>query len=199
MKLSQKITRALGAVGVACGASLAVAEAASAQMMRDYSSLNPCPGIYYEAPFNTSTPSPEQCPPNAFTQQTGVNSQTIVDPASVSRPPLPEDRSDAIARVMPMNGMVDIRLTNNTNVGINYEVTGETQRYLIEGGESTVLRNITLPMTMTVVRTDDGWADVNVLSAEEGMIELGLDEDATPLDENQGVVRIQEDGQVFVN
>jgi hypothetical protein len=98
-----------------------------------------------------------------------------------------------------MNGMVDIRLTNNTNVGINYEVTGETQRYLIEGGESTVLRNITLPMTMTVVRTDDGWADVNVLSAEEGMIELGLDEDATPLDENQGVVRIQEDGQVFVN
>lgn len=199
MNFTQKITQTIGTVGVICGASIAVSESASAQTMRDYSALNPCPSIYYEAPFNTRTPSPAICPPNAYSQQTGVQADSVVDPYNVDRPPLPENRSDAIAYVMPMNGVVDIRLTNNTNVGINYEVTGETQRYLLEGGESTTLSNISVPATLTVVRTDDGWAEVNVLSTEDGMIEFGLDEDPTPLDDTQGAIRIQADGQVFVN
>ena len=118
-------------------------------------------------------------------------------PASV--PPLPEERSEPVAMVMPMDGQVSVMLKNNTNALITYEAVGHTQRRYLQGGEETTLQGLPLPLTLTMVRQDDGFIEVVPVTSESGMLEISLDEETEPLDENQGVVRIQEDGQVFVN
>lgn len=116
------------------------------------------------------------------------------------KPPLPENHSQAVANVMPMNGNVSVRLKNNTNAIITYEAVGYTQRRVLPGGQEIVLRNLPVPVTVTFVRQDDGFVEILPVSAStDGVLEVGLSEDASPLDSNQGVLRIQKDGQVFLN
>lgn len=115
------------------------------------------------------------------------------------QPPLPENRSQAIATIMPMDGLVSVRLKNNTNALVTYEAVGHTQRQALAGGKEIVLRNLPVPVTITMVRKDDGFVKVVPLSSKQGMLEVSLDEEKTPLDSNQGVLRIQRDGQVFLN
>ncbi len=116
------------------------------------------------------------------------------------KPPLPENRSQAVATVMPMNGTVSVKLKNNTNALVTYEAVGYTQRRVLAGGQETVLRNLPVPVTVTFVRQDKGFVEALPLSAsKDGVLEVGLKEDASPLDSNQGVLRIQRNGQVFLN
>lgn len=264
------IKNSIKLAGTICGSLFIglpmMAQSSLAQTAQTRASLNPCPRIYYEAPFNTSTLVPEGCAPNAISQQLGINQgnapagatlgdlagsgqitnqaapprpgifeqapytsqpgnnpsganltpQAIVPydapttaPGAVNppgtgltlpiQPPLPENRSQPVASIMPMNGMADVQLINNTNAIITYEVVGETQRRVLQGGEQAVLRNISLPATITAVRQDDGWLEMIPLRSEQGMLEVSLDEEATPLDSTQGVLQIQEDGQVYLN
>jgi hypothetical protein len=194
----------------------AIPLAASAQPISTLDQVNPCPGIYYEEPFNSRNIVPQGCTPNAATQriQTGVVSERPVmrdqgvftepltpapPPTGVTQPPLPEERSEPIAAVMPMNGMVSVKLKNNTNAPISYEAVGHTQRRFLAGGEEIVLQGLPTPVTVTMVRQDEGLLDVVPLSTSDaGMLEVSLDE-AMNLDDNQGVLRIQSDGQVFLN
>ena len=189
--------------------------AASAVPISTLDKVNPCPGIYYEEPFNSRNIVPQGCTPNTAIQrvQTGVVSERPVmrdqgvftepltpapPPAGVTQPPLPEERSEPIATVMPMNGMVSVKLKNNTNARISYEAIGHTQRRFLAGGEEIVLQ-IPTPVTVTMVRQDEGLLDVvPVSTSDTGMLELSLDE-ARNLDDNQGALRIQRDGQVFLN
>ncbi len=115
-------------------------------------------------------------------------------------PPLPENRSQAVANITPRNGSVSVKLKNNTNALVTYEAVGYTQRRTLPGGKETVLRNLPVPVTVTFTRQDDGFVEVMPMSAsKDGVLEVGLDEDANPRDSNQGVLRIQKDGQVFLN
>ncbi|OWY67920.1 hypothetical protein B7486_29180 [cyanobacterium TDX16] len=180
--------------------------------------LNPCPKIYYEEPFNSTRLAPEGCPPNAATRIVqGQGTPEAARPSATSAdpyyspglrdqtnppvtPPLPANRSQAVAKVMPMDGNVEVRVKNNTNAIVTYEAVGHTQRRVLQGGEQTVLRNLPVPVTVTFVRQDDGFVQVMPMSAsKDGMLEVALDEDANPRDRNQGVLRIQKDGQVFLN
>ncbi|AFZ30652.1 hypothetical protein Glo7428_2124 [Gloeocapsa sp. PCC 7428] len=117
------------------------------------------------------------------------------------QPPLPEERSEPVALLKPTGQQVSVRLKNNTNALVTYEVTGHTGRRYLPGGEEATLQNVPLPATITVVRQDDGFVKILPVTtdAEPGLLAVSLDEDATPLDDNQGVIRIQSDGQVFVN
>ncbi len=116
------------------------------------------------------------------------------------KPPLPENRSQAVAKVMPMNGAISVKLKNNTNAIVTYEAVGFTQRRVLPGGGEIVLRNLPVPVTVTFTRQDDGFVEVMPMSvSKDGVLEVGLDEDANPRDSNQGVLRIQKDGQVFLN
>ena len=189
--------------------------AASAVPVSTLDKVNPCPGIYYQEPFNSRNIVPQGCTPNTATQrvQTGVVSERPVmrdqgvftEPltpappsAGVTQPPLPEERSEPIATVMPMNGMVSVKLKNNTNTSISYEAIGHTQRRFLAGGEEIVLQ-VPTPVTVTMVRQDEGLLDVVPISTSDaGMLEVSLDE-ARNLDDNQGTLRIQRDGQVFLN
>ncbi|MBW4647889.1 MAG: hypothetical protein KME06_04205 [Kastovskya adunca ATA6-11-RM4] len=211
----QMSKKTLGIVKAICGSLIlgvpAIAFSATAQTLS--SKVNPCPGIYYQEPFNRVSIVPQGCPPNAATQrrQSGVvEGRTTpgaltdrVAPATsrtgVIQPPLPEERAPVVANVMPMNGMVSVKLKNNTNAIVSYEAVGHTQRRFLPGGEEVVLQNLPTPVTITMVRQDEGLLEVMPVSAsEQGLLEVGLDEETT-LDSNQGVLRIQRDGQVFLN
>jgi hypothetical protein len=186
---------------------LAIAPVASAQT---YPTLNPCPGIYYEEPFNRTHAVPSGCPPNAATQrliETGEQQdRALPSPTGPSegstplQPPLPENRANAAATIALVNNSFDVQLSNNTNALVSYEVIGQTQRRYLQAGEEVLLQGIPAPATITFVRQDNGFVEAMPLSsAQPGLLTVSLDEDASPLDQTQGVLRIQDDGQVFLN
>lgn len=212
-----KLQKKVGAIGAICGSLLiglpTIPLAASAKpVARAYG----CPGIYYEEPFNSTSLVPSGCPLNAATERLrplNISDGTVTErevlinqlldftppPGGVVRPPLPEARSNAIARVMPMDGKVDVKLKNNTNAIISYEAIGYTKRKFIPGGEEIVLQDLPTPVTITTVRQDGGLTDLTPVSTSQpGMLEISLDE-SRKLDDNAGALRIQRDGQVFLN
>ncbi|XPM57100.2 MAG: hypothetical protein EDM05_003735 [Leptolyngbya sp. IPPAS B-1204] len=197
--------------GTLAGSTLASLAALIALPKAVASPLNPCPGIYYEEPFNNTRISPQGCPPNAATQ--GLTPSEAQTPATLPnrtipleagptplQPPLPENRAEPVATVALSNNSFDVRLTNRTNALVTFEVVGQTQRRYLEGGQEVILQGISAPATITFVRQDDGFVEVVPISTSEpGLLAVQLDEDASPLDANQGVLRIQQDGQVFLN
>lgn len=184
----------------------ATIQEASAQRFFTLDKVNPCPGIYYEEPFNSTRMVPQGCPPNAAsprdqasqlmnTQRTPVTSPS----GNLIQPPLPEVRSDVVARIQPTNGTVDVRLKNNTDAVVSYQAIGHTDRRYMSGGEEVILQNLPTPVTITAVRQDEGWLKMMPISVDEtGQLEVMFEQETT-LDSNQGVLRIQEDGQVLVN
>lgn len=167
------------------------------------SSLNPCPRIYYEAPFNRRVLSPQGCPPNKARQlrePSSVMTETKIPSLSDRpiQPPLPEGRRAAIAKVQPKAQQVSVKLTNQLSSPVTYQVVGETSPRTLEGGKSVKLLNLPLPTTITTVRKDGGLMAIKARSAEVGMLEVMLNVETT-LGDTQGVVRIQQDGQVLAN
>ncbi|MEQ9551021.1 MAG: hypothetical protein RIM23_15595 [Coleofasciculus sp. G3-WIS-01] len=204
-----KKTGLLGAIFSGVLISLpATIQEASAQGFFTLDKVNPCPGIYYEEPFNSTRMVPQGCPQNAAPQRgqggqfTPNRQRTPVTSPSgnLIQPPLPEVRSEPVARIQPTNGTVDVRLKNNTNAVVSYQAIGHTDRRYMSGGEEVILQNLPTPITITAVRQDDGLLQMMPVSAngETGQLEVTFEEETT-LNSNQGVLRIQEDGQVFVN
>ena len=92
-----------------------------------------------------------------------------------------------------------MKLKNNTNAFISYQALGYTERRFLVAGEEIILRDLPTPVTITTVRQDKGLLDVVPISTSEGgMLEVSLDE-STNLADNLGALRIQTDGQVFLN
>ncbi|MEG3976448.1 hypothetical protein QT970_17765 [Microcoleus sp. herbarium8] len=166
--------------------------------------LNSCPRIYYEEPFNTNVRVPQGCAPNTANQrlnqqELGQNMVPPARPTNVTQPPLPERRQTPIATVMPMAGKVSVKLTNSTNSPISYQAIGHTESRMLARGAEIVLQNLPTPVTVTMVRVDGGLLKVIPMSSsEKGMLEVSIDETSN-FDGNQGVLRIQPDGQVFLN
>lgn len=178
-----------------------------------------CPNIFYREPFTSRVSAPKGCSPTEYQQllrgterdDLGVGDsdqvdtleelQTSITPGGTvpsAAPPLPADRSDAIAIVSPVDSQLAISLMNDTGATVTYEVIGDTQRRTLMMGESAMLQGIPLPATIIVVRQDSGLLDISASSSEAGMLEISLMREAS-LDDTQGVIRVQEDGQVFVN
>lgn len=182
-----------------------------------------CPNIFYQEPFTSRVSAPEGCPPTEYQQllrgtqrgdlgvgdsdqastleelqNSSLATRTMGGAIPSASPPLPEDRSDAIAMVSPVDSQLAISLVNDTGTTVTYELVGDTQRRMLMMGESAMLQGVSLPATITVTREDNGLLDIIASSSEAGMLEVSLMPEAS-LDDTQGVIRIQEDGQVFVN
>ncbi|WP_414585697.1 hypothetical protein [Scytonema sp. PCC 10023] len=173
------------------------------------SKLNPCPTIFYEEPHNSRVLVPQGCPPNTATFRLSGQGGVVVKPRILVQPqglpvnrqpiPYPESRQDPIATVMPTAGTVNVRLKNNTNARITYQAIAHTQPRILPGREEIVLQDLPTPVTITMVREHGGLVKVMPLSkSDSGVLAVSLDEKTTP-DNNQGVLRIQRDGQVFLN
>jgi hypothetical protein len=188
-----------------------------------------CPNTYYQEPYNSNTIVPRGCPANTITQQRMIQGRLSANYAVVVRqialpiypyrgasnpnrivayrsvgnsvsPSLPSTKGNAIANVvLNPNGTVDVQLTNKTNATIAFEVIGHTQRRYLSGGQFTLLQGIPTPSTITFVRQDNGFVEVIPVSSSQGLLALDLDEDLNPLDNNQGAISIQRNGQVSFN
>lgn len=193
---------------ITLGSVASVGAAVVAATAAPTSSLNPCPGIYYEEPHNSKRIVPQGCAPNAATRL--LNEQTQLPmmtpaPTQMSLPssPLSQDEQDkqdkqlAIATLALQSGKVNVHLKNTTNTSITYQAIGDTQPRTLTGGSEVMLQGLSAPMTLTFLRPDGGLVNVRPMtSSEPGMLELMLNE-AVGLNNSQTTVRIQSSGQVL--
>ncbi|MBF2075051.1 MAG: hypothetical protein IGS50_15010 [Synechococcales cyanobacterium C42_A2020_086] len=175
------------------------------------SPLNPCPGIYYEEPFNSTRIVPPGCPANAATQRIGASDGAMPSPEAVSpgaptaptgsvpvQPPLPETQQPISAIVTPMDGVVTVRLVNATNTVVMYQVLGETQQRMLEASSEATLQRLPLPVNMTFVRPDGGFVTVTPQAGAAGTLDVTLNE-AANFDVSRSALNIQNDGSVILN
>lgn len=185
-------------------------------------SLNPRPSIFNEAPYNrTQTPvspspdipvspttpgttPPSPCPPTAPSATTpptplpSIPPSSTPAPGSVTQPPLPEQQQAPIARVMPVDGRVNIRLTNTTNAVVFYQVIGNTEQRSLAGKSEVTLRDLPAPVSLTFSRQDRGLLRPTLSATSMGLLEVTLDA-TTDLAEDRTTIRVQQDGAVLVN
>ncbi|MFQ4142017.1 hypothetical protein [Chlorogloeopsis sp. ULAP02] len=218
--MNKTFRKSAGLVGAIGGGLLiglpAIPYAAMAQQqssIRSGSQVNPCPSIFYEEPHNSRVLVPQGCPPNALTQrmqpqatapalEAGVQQVEPGTPGTSTavpvQPPLPQTQQAPIATVTPTDGRVNVRIKNNTNAVVAYEVIGHTGKRLLSGRDEVVLRDLPVAVTITAVRQDQGFLKFTPTESESGLLELSLDEQTTATN-NQGAIRIQENGSVFLN
>lgn len=152
------------------------------------SSLNPRPSIFNEPPYNRSQ----------STSPTDSNAAPITEPTpGAITPPLPEQQTPS-AIATPVDGKINIKLTNTTNAVVSYQVIGDTNQRFLSGDSNVTLQNIKTPVTVTFRRQDNGLLKVNPQATSEGLLEVTLDE-ATSLNEDNTTMRIQQDGKVLLN
>ncbi|BAZ68623.1 MAG: hypothetical protein KME28_17035 [Pelatocladus maniniholoensis HA4357-MV3] len=183
-----------------------------------FSAVNPCPSIFYEEPHNNQVLVPQGCPPNAATlrqqgQMSGGQNGVVVpiNPnvrgVNPIQPPLPATRQSpfvkrprrGIATITPTAGRVNVKLQNNTNASVSYQAIGYTQPRILSGGQEIVLRNLPTPVTITMIREDAGFIHAMPIStSKNGTLTLSLDETAN-FSNSDTVLRIQSNGQVFLN
>lgn len=135
--------------------------------------------------------------PSALSQPEGSSMSEQMTPTNSSSEALPGDLGEAIAVALPVDDQLSVELMNDTGALMTYEVIGDTTRRELMAGESAMLQGISLPTTITLVRQDEGLIEVMTDVSEAGVLKVMVTPDAT-LDDTQGVMRIQEDGQVFV-
>jgi hypothetical protein len=188
------------------GSLLVLIPGAATAALAQIPSINPCPRIYYEEPFNSTRRVPQGCPPNAATlQEAGQGSAT---PAPISEQGLTETTPTQvplqgevplpIAFVTPANGTVSIELINNTNTDVTYEVIGATDQRSLAGRSQVTLQELQVPINMTFVRPDGGFVTVTPREASPGVLQVILVE-AVDVDAGQGALNVQQDGSVFLN
>lgn len=173
-----------------------ISQRASAQVQQRVITSPVCPGLYYQEPWRSILDSPMGCPSN----DTNLYGQTPENSSPVNpiTPPLPEETSPAVATIVPKKGNANIQLSNTTNTVVTYEVIGHTDQRQLNGGQSVDLTNIPLPTTITVIRPDNGFLRVIPVSSKSDSLKVTLQEDPN-FDDTQGVIRIQENGNVFLN
>uniref|UniRef100_UPI0019DD858C hypothetical protein n=1 Tax=Oculatella sp. LEGE 06141 TaxID=1828648 RepID=UPI0019DD858C len=84
----QQLNKKISLFGTICGGLLlglpAAVQPVSAQS--EVEAINPCPRIYYEEPFDSSTLVPEGCPLNTISRQLGINQQTAPVGSTLGNP-----------------------------------------------------------------------------------------------------------------
>lgn len=102
-----------------------------------------------------------------------------------------------VALVSTETGYTTVLLTNNTGAEVVYEVIGQTQPRTLAAGESARLDGLPMPTTITAERQNFGLVDMVTNVSEDGILEVALEQ--SEFDEVQGVLRVREDGYVFIN
>lgn len=148
-------------------------------------------------PSGVLSPKPSILNEKLRNRDRAPNSNTT--PSLPLSPPLPEESSKAIATVTLIGGKVSVKLKNTTNTAITYEAIEYTERRTLAAKKEVVLKDLPTPVTLTLVRPDNGFIQIAAKSAtNSGLLEVSLSEGRT-LNDQQSAIRIQQSGKVFVN
>ncbi|MEW5856339.1 MAG: hypothetical protein AB1861_02970 [Cyanobacteriota bacterium] len=176
------------------------------------SPLNPCPSIFYESRYvQAGIRPPAGCPaapplqPGSTTEMTpapprpGAETAAPTQPGAVIQPPAPEQLQSPASSVMPMNGMVNVKLINQTGDPITYQVLGDTNQRRLPGRDNITLQGLKTPVNLTFQRPNGALLRVvPQTSGEQGMLEVVLEE-TTDLTLDKNAMTIQENGNVLLN
>ncbi|MBD1940947.1 hypothetical protein H6F50_01045 [Coleofasciculus sp. FACHB-712] len=177
------------------------------------SPLNPCPSIFYESRYiQAGIRPPAGCPaapplqPGSATETTspalprpGAETAPPTQPGAVIQAPAPEQLQSPASNVMPMNGMVNVRLINQTGDPITYQVLGDTNQRRLPGRDNITLQGLKTPVNLTFQRPNGALLRVvPQTSGEQGMLEVVLEE-TTDLSVDKNAMTIQENGNVLLN
>ncbi|MEG4943983.1 hypothetical protein [Microcoleus sp. F4-D5] len=100
-------------------------------------------------------------------------------------------------KMVPLNGKVNVRLTNKTNDRLFYQVVGQTNRRSLAENSTVALSALTLPASIIFRRQDGAFLKPNLKPGAEGTVEVRLDE-TNDLDLNKTSLRIRNDGAIFL-
>ena len=109
---------------------------------------------------------------------------------------------EPVVTVTPTEETVNVKLINGTNAAIDYQAIGYTENQTLEGGEKHTMINLPVPVVIRTARQDDGFIKILPLTDKDrdGVLEVTLEEDPDFYDDdNLGVLRIEDDGSVYVN
>ncbi|MCL2934805.1 MAG: hypothetical protein MGG11_21920 [Trichodesmium sp. MAG_R03] len=133
-------------------------------------------------------------PPN--TLQSQPLKQSIING---STPPLPIERQLPIRIIKPVDGFVNIKLTNKTAAQISYEVIGDTKQRQLSGKSEVVLRTLKVPVNITFYRETGGFLFIKTLFiAEKNLLELIMTE-TNDFNLDKSSLLIEETGSLFLN
>lgn len=162
------------------------------------SDVGVCPGIYYEEPFSSYVLPPAGCPANDL-GAIAPSTEFEGNPAVPDTIPVPEVLQDPIATITPEDGMISLRLVNETNVPISYVIVGTTGDRTLGAGEDVTLSGVPIPVQMTWHRSDDGFVTIEPMVMEDqNLVELTMNE-ALSYDQSEGGLIIDEAGDVVID
>lgn len=116
-----------------------------------------------------------------------------------STPPLPVERQSPLRIIKPVNGFVNIKLTNETAAKIYYEVIGDTTQRQLSGKSEVILRTLKVPVNITFYRdTGDFLFIQTMFIAQEDILELIMTE-TNDFNLNKSSLLIEETGSLFLN
>ena len=201
MKFTTSLT--VKSFGIVLGSLTGIAVFSSISTAAPTSEVNPCPGIYYEEPYNKLLVVPQGCPANAMmsqpqilNEQTAVPTLPSVNPMMPNQPPLAEEQQPVLATIVPQMGKVNVFMKNATDTPITYQVLGNTQQRTLAAREEIMLQALPAPATLTFLRSDGGLVNaVPIGNSEPGVLDLTLN-GAMGLSDSQTTVRIQSSGKV---
>jgi hypothetical protein len=141
--------------------------------------------------------------PSLFSQAPSAPGSTDIpidiSPAAIpATPPLPEQQQPPSAKVVPVDGRVNVRLMNQTYTSVTYQVIGDTQPRTLGGRSDIMLQNLKTPVNITFQRPDRGLLRVSPQPTEPGMLEVTLTE-TTDLTTDRTAMTIQVNGNVILN
>ncbi|OYD92272.1 hypothetical protein CDG76_22180 [Nostoc sp. 'Peltigera membranacea cyanobiont' 210A] len=185
--------------------------------------VNPRPSIFSEPPYNRSqspvSPQPSARPAQPVAPAEGQVSPLPPQPGARTPRPIPGDRTQEpspptvsndqqplveprqapSATIALTNGMVNIRLVNDTAAKITFQVIGDTAPRSLEGKSDVTLQALKAPVTVTFERQDGGQLIVTPQgSSEPGSLEVTFKE-ATNAAQGRSAMRIERNGSVFLN
>ncbi len=119
--------------------------------------------------------------------------------ASLVIPPMPEGLQTPSATVVPVNGKVDVKLTNQTNATLTYEVIGHTKQRTLSGQSTVTLKDLPVSVAITFRRQDKGLLTVHPQGeTAPGLLEVYLDE-GNYFGEDKIAMRVEQTGDIFLN
>lgn len=114
-------------------------------------------------------------------------------------PPMPEGLQTPSATVVPVNGKVDVKLTNQTLAPLTYEVIGHTKQRTLSGKSTVTLKDLPVSVAISFRRRDKGLLTVKPQGeTTPGLLEVKLDE-GTYFGNDKIAMRVETTGDVFLN
>ncbi|MEH1923756.1 hypothetical protein [Nostoc sp.] len=122
-----------------------------------------------------------------------------LSPGAISTDQQLQPRQTPSATIALTNGMVNVRLVNETAANVTFQVIGDTAPRSLQGKSDVTLQNLKAPVTVTFEREDGGQLIVTPQgSSEPGSLEVTFKE-ATNATQGRSAMRIERNGSVFLN